>query len=242
MKLNIVELFLLLAQHPSKGRFVIGDMQINYGIIGAILLEMSLDGMIGLENDVLVLKDSSDENIDTDANRDAAAGTGTIKQIVSEISAIISSSKKPRKIRYWIGKLVQKSNKYKWAFMSELESRNLIRIESKKFLGIIPYKSSYLTDNKARDIVIEQLKNNMLLNQDLSNESVVMLGLVEACKMYSVFSKDRGELKIIKVNLKKIIKESPIANSLDQTIKQVQAAILGAVIAGSMAASAGRGR
>lgn len=242
MKLSIVELFLLLAQHPSKGRFVIGDMQINYCIIGAILLEMSLDGMIGLENDVLVLKDSSEGNIDTSANRDAAAGTGTIKQIVSEISAIISSSKKPRKIRYWIGKLVQKSNKYKWAFMSELESRSLIRIESKKFLGIIPYKSSYLTDTKARDIVIEQLKNNMLLNQDLSNESVVMLGLVEASKMYSVFSKDRGELKIIKANLKQIIKESPIANSLDQTIKQVQAAILGAVIAGSMAASAGRGR
>lgn len=37
MKLSIVELFLLLAHHPSKGRFVINDMLINYGIIAAIL-------------------------------------------------------------------------------------------------------------------------------------------------------------------------------------------------------------
>lgn len=236
MKLSIVELFLLLAQHPTKGRFVIGDMQINYCIIGAILLEMSLDGKIGLENEILVLKgsDGAESNIDS--------GTGAKNQIVSEISAIISGSKKPRKIRYWIGKLVQKSNKYKWAFMSELESRSFIRIEHKKFLGLIPYRKTYLIDTTTRDVIIEQLKNNMLHNQELSNESVVMLGLVEACKMYSIFTKDRGELKIIKAKLKQVIKESPIANSLDQTIKQVQAAILGAVIAGSVAASAGRGR
>lgn len=233
MKLSIVELFLLIAHNPSKGRFVINDMLINYGIIGAILLEMSLDGKIGLENEILVLKESRDANIEL--------GTGAKNQIVSEIWAIISGSKKPRKIRYWIGKLVQKSKKYKWAFMSELESRGFIRIEHKKFLGLIPYRKTYLIDSTTRDVIIEQLRGNMLHNQELSNQSVVMLGLVEACKMYSVFSKDRGELKIIKAKLNQVIKESPIASSLDQTIKQVQAAILGAVIAASVAASAASG-
>jgi len=222
MKLSIVEIFLLLAHHPSKGRFIIAPMQINYGIIGAILLEMSLEDKIGIDNDILTLKNNE----------------ATDNQIVSEIRVIISSSKKTRKIKYWIAKLVRKSSKYMWAILSELANKNFISIEYKKFLGFIPYKKTYLIDNKTREILIEQLKNNMLLNQELSNESVIMLGLIEACKMHSIFTQDKKELKIIKAKLKQVIKESPIANSLDQTIKQVQAAILGAVIGASVAASA----
>ncbi len=53
MDLNTVEKFLLLAQHPQKGRNISSDLHINYGIIGAILLELSLDGELVLDNNKL---------------------------------------------------------------------------------------------------------------------------------------------------------------------------------------------
>ncbi len=206
MKLSTVENFLLFAHHPNKGRFVVSEMNINYGIIGAILLEMSLEDKVIIENDNLILK----------------------------------SSKKPRKIKYWITKLSSKSRKYKWIILNELSGKNFMRIENKTFLGFIRYKRSYLIDNRTRDNLIQQLRNNILFQQELSNENVVLLGLIEACKMHNIIASNKDELKAIRKKLKQIIKESPIADSVDKTIKQVQGAILGAIIASTAASSAGR--
>lgn len=224
MKLSTVEKFLLIAHHPNKGRFVVSEMNINYGIIGAILLEMSLEDKVIVENDNLILKNSR------------SAGN----QIVSEISIMISSSNKPRKIKYWITKLASRSGKYKWIILNELSGKNFIRIENKTFLGFIRYKRSYLIDGRARDKLIQQLRSNILFRQEKSNESVVLLGLIEACKMHPIIASNKGELKVIRKKLKQIIKESPIADTVDKTIKQVQAAIFGAIIASIAASSAGR--
>lgn len=222
MKLNTFEKFLLIAHHPSKGRFAISEVHINYGIIGAGLMEMSLFELIKIEKQMLVIKN----------------GIATNNAIVSEISMIIKNSKKPRKIKYWIPKLARKSKKYKWIVLNDLANKRLIRIEHKKFLGLIPYRKTYLTGSRLRNNLISQLKKNILHRQDLSDEDIVILGLIEACEMHKILSSDKEELKRLKKELKEIIKESSIANTLDETIKQVQAAIIGAMVASMVAVTA----
>lgn len=66
-------------------------------------------------------------------------------------------------------------------------------------------------------------------SRDLSNETILVLGLIEACKMHKILTSDKVELKRLKQELKEIINESPISNTVDKTIKQVQAAIIGAI-------------
>ena len=215
----------MVAQHPSKGRFLISDMYINYGIIGAALLEMSLDKQIKIEEDKLILL--KNRNLDN--------------PIISEISMEIRNSKKPRKIKYWVTKLARKSRKFKWIILNDLEKDNLLRIENRKFLGLIPYRKSYLIDGTTRENLISQLRSNVLFRHNLNEDSILMLGLVEACKMHKIITSDREELKKLKKELKEIIKESPIADTVDKTIKQVQAAIIGAVVASTVVtSSAGR--
>lgn len=222
MKLNTLTKFLLAAQHPSKGRFIISGMHIQYGIVGAALLEMSQEKRIDIEsNKVFLIKEEESDN-----------------PIISEISMQIRNSKKPRTIKYWVTKLARKSNRFKWAVLTDLEKNNLIRIESRKFLGLIPYRKHFLIDNAIRDNLISQLRNNVLFWQNLDEESILMLGLVEACKMHKIITSNRKELKIIKKELKHIIKESPIAETVDKTIKQIQAAIMIGIIASTAAASA----
>lgn len=221
MKLSIAETFLLIAQHPIKGRFLTSDIHINYGIIGAFLLEMSLEGKVEIENGKLIIKHSE----------------STDHKIISELSITIANSKKPRKIRYWISKLARNSKKYKWIILSELADNNFIRIENKTFLGLIPYKRNYLIDNVSRDHLIQELKSKLLLRQELSNENLIIFGLIEACKMHKIITSDKNELKIIRKVLKQIIKESPIAETVDETIKQVQAAIIGAIVASTVVSS-----
>lgn len=221
MNLNTAEKFLLIAQHPVKGRFTISDVQINYGIIGALLLEMSLENRIAIEENILILKnDKSSENT-----------------IISEIVMIIRTSQRQRKVRFWIGKLERKSLIYKRKIMDGMEAKGLIRIEHRKFLGLIPYRKYYLTDSRTRDSLIRQLRECVLFRRELINENIVILGLIEACRMHNIISSDREELKTIRKELKLIIKESPIAEAIDKTIKEVQAAIIAAVAVSTMAAS-----
>ncbi|MCD6322766.1 MAG: GPP34 family phosphoprotein, partial [Clostridiales bacterium] len=112
-----------------------------------------------------------------------------------------------------------------------------LRIENRKFLGLIPYRKSYLIDGTTRENLISQLRNNVLFRHDLNEDSILMLGLIEACKMHKIITSDREELKKLKKELKEIIKESPIADTVDKTIKQVQAAIIGAIVASTVVAS-----
>lgn len=222
MELNIVEKFLILAQHPTKGRFVIPDLKINHGIIGAILLEMSIDNKIVIENDRLILKNTKNDD----------------NQIIAEVSEIINNSKKLRKIKNWIPKLENKARKYKWIILKDLVRKKIIRIEKKKFLGIIPYKSCYLINSKIRYDLIKELKRRVQYHRDLDSANVSVLGLIEACHMYKVLTTEKAELKRIKKELKKIIKESPIADTVDKTIKEVQAAVISAVVATSAVTTA----
>jgi len=222
MKLTTAEKFLLIAHQPEKGRFLISEVQINYGIIGAMLLEMSLEQKISIKNDKLIVNNHGRDN----------------DEIISEISSLIYNSKKERKIRYWLTKLSRKSGKYKWAILNELVNKRMMRIEKKKFLGIIPYRLSYITDDRARRDLIRTAKSNILSHKDLSDENVVVLGLIEACKMYKIITTDKEELKRVKKELKEIIKESPIAETLGQTIQQVQAAVIAAVVTATAASAA----
>jgi len=223
MKLSTVEKFLLIAQHPEKGRFIIPDMQINYGIIGALLLEMSFLEMINIENNKLILKSNKSNN----------------DPIIKEISLIIRNSRKPRKLRFWINKLARKSRNYKWTILNELVHKRLIRIENKKFLGLIPYRKTYLVDTKTRNSLLQELKKSILSRRNISDENIVVLGLVEACKMHKAITTDKTELKKIKKELKEIIKESPIAGTLDKTIKEVQAAIMVTLMASTVVTTSG---
>ncbi len=118
-----------------------------------------------------------------------------------------------------------------------MEAKGLIRIEHRKFLGLIPYRKCYLTDSRTRDSLIRQLRECVLFRRELINENIVILGLIEACRMHNIISSDRQELKTIRKELKLIIKESPIAEAIDKTIKEVQAAIIAAVTVSTMAAS-----
>jgi len=222
MNLSIVEKFLLLAHHPTKGGFIISEIHINFGIIGSILLEMSFENYFRIENDRLMIK-----NERTPSN-----------PLYSEIFIRIRDSKKARKLKYWVTRLNSKSNKYKWMILKDLQKKGLIDIEDKKFLWLIPYKKSRLTDSLAHDRFIQELKNNISNRHDISNENTVVLALVDACKMHKVFAKSRAEVKVLKKDLKSVIEESAVGDTVDETIKEVQRAITNTIAASTVVITA----
>lgn len=207
--MNTTEKFLILAKHPEKGGFIISDLQLNFGLIGAILLEMTLERIIRVEEKRVFL----------------SVDKAFTNPIINEIVTKIRDSSKPRKIIYWINRLNRKVRYYKWTILNEMQAKGLVRIEQKKFLFIIPYRRVFLMDIRSRINASMELKSNVLSKKVLSEENQVMLGLIEGCGLHKALTSDKSELKLLKKELKNIIKDNPIASEVESTIKQVQIAI-----------------
>jgi hypothetical protein len=220
--LSTPEKFILLAHHPAKGRYVISQLHLKYGLAGALLLELTLDGSAEMREDRLVLRRKPE----------------TRNALLNEITGMLSDSSRPRKIRYWIRQLARRQRRYQRDILNDLHRRRIVRIVQRRFLGWIPYRRSYLIGNKIHQDLIREIRKNILQKEDPSNEWVAAMGLIEACKMHRILSQDRSERKMIRKKLKLILKESPIASDVDKAIRQVQAAIVASVAASSAAAAA----
>lgn len=221
MELSIAENFLLLAHHPLKGRFIISEVMINYGLPGAFLMELSVKGKIDISNNRLILRKHRESN-----------------RVLAEIINIISQANRPKKVKTWIQLLARKSGRYKKTLLEQMASKKLIYIQHNTFLGFIRFRKYYVKDNKSREQLIAELKNAILKSGELNADIVPLLGLVEACKMYKILSDDKKEQRLIKHKLKVMVKEMPMAGILDETIRQVQTAIIASITASTVATTA----
>ncbi|MEL6560605.1 MAG: GPP34 family phosphoprotein [Bacteroidota bacterium] len=221
MQLDVLEKFILLAHHPEKKRYLISELYVNYGIIGAMLLDLSLLNKLDLRGENLVITDRND----------------IPNPMVAEVANDIHKSGKQKKVKFWVMKYGRKAAKYRHKILESLAEKNVIEIERKKFLGAFPYIKTRVIDRRIQESLARDVKSNVFNHRDISEEDTIMLGLVEACKMYKALSNDRKEIKKMKASLKNILKESPIADSIDKTVKQVQSAIMISIIASTTAAT-----
>lgn len=214
----------MLAHHPEKGGFKVSGMYIQYGLGGAILLDMSLEELIDITDKRLILKSTR------------LSGDPLIHEVIK----LMSQNPQPRRVGYWVRKLAEHYNRYKWQILKGFADKRIVRVEEKKFLGLIPYRRSYLIESYTRSNLIRQLKNEILTNsREPSSSTLAIAGLIEACRMHRILSDDRDELKIIRTRLKKIGKEAPVSDVVSQTVRQVQTAILASVTAAMVASTAG---
>jgi hypothetical protein len=221
---NIAEKFILISHHPDRGRFLVSRQYLQYGLAGAILLDLCLAGKIELNDNRLILRSAS----------------MPADPVGAEVTGMIFESAKPRKTSFWIGKLSFSYNKFLKQILIGLEKRRVIRFEEKRLFGIFPWRKSYLVETYTRNNLIRQLKNDILVYRGDAGENISLAGLLEACRMHRIISTDREELRMIRSQLKKIMNDNRISDVVMQTIRQVQAAIIASVTAAVFASTAAR--
>ena len=219
---NTAEKFLLLIQHPQKSRFILSDPLKKAGLIGSILLDLSHEGKIDIDNDKLIVKKA-----DTDLS-------AAHKQVLVRIQ----ESSKVRKVKTWITKLSGKSARYQKEILCDLENKGIIRIENKRFLFFKYYRTKLL-NHKIRDQIIKEIRETILYDKHVNDENSLILGLVHACNMYRIICRDKQERKICKTRVKEWIQSDAISQGVGKVIREMQAAVIGAVVASSSAASSG---
>lgn len=152
---------------------------------------------------------------------------------------LIEKSSRIRKIKTWISKFSRRIRKYQKEILIGLENKEIIKINPKQFLGIKYYRTQ-LIKNTDRKQIINEIREIIFDNKEINKTNSLILGLIQACKLHKIVCKDKKEIKICKSKMREIIKSDLISQGVDKVIKEMQAAIVGAIAGattGAVAAS-----
>ncbi|MCK5879205.1 MAG: GPP34 family phosphoprotein [Holophagae bacterium] len=227
MRLTLSEQLLLLALKDEKGTVVSkAGMALDFGLAGALLLEMTVNERIDIQDGKLVVQ------------RDAPSGD----PLNDEVLAILTAKKgKLKPVKYWVPRLASKIRKLRHKIADRLVLSGILQREKKRILGIFP-SVRYPTANPLPELEVrEQLKQTILEGDSPSTKTRMVLNLVKACDLSDeVFGKDAR--KQVKARFKKLEKEpgdsEAVGKAISEAVQAVQAAVMMSITTAIIASSA----
>ena len=214
MDYKVTEHFISLSLNPDSGRYLILGNYLTYGIVGAILMDLSLAGKISIEDhQVIAGKDIS------------LTGIPAYDRMIRSIS----ESGKLRTIKIWVRRLGNRSAWYRKEMQKYFVKKGILKEEKRRFIGI-PYRL-YVAMPGFRRNIIDRYKEVILYNKQPEEHEIMVLGLMYACKMHKVISKGGPERRKIRKKIVEIIKDNAFATEINKTIMEMQAAITASIAA-----------
>ena len=217
--LTLSEKYLLLCYHPEKGRLLHTATYANYGLAGAILLEMAERGICKIKNNRLVL-------IDNKLSGDKA---------LDLVIARIAKANRPKKLSSWISTITQSvlCLKIKQAVRDSLMQKRILSKREKTALLIFKYNRYPARNTKPRRQIIQDIQNLVIKRQIGNNQTMLLIALIGASKMTKSFflPEDR---KVANKRIKEITKNNAFTKMIDSTVTAVQAAVLAAITAATL--------
>jgi hypothetical protein len=143
--LTLPEEFFLLSIDDTKGK-IIAEVSdgLELGLAGALLAELALQDRIGLRDKRLYVTNP------------APTGDGALDETLDDISR----EKRPRKISWWIERYARRG--LSELFSERLVKRNILKIEHKRYLWVIPYDVFPQVDASAKYWVKHHLRRAVL--------------------------------------------------------------------------------
>ncbi len=221
MDKKVTEDFFILALNPNNGYYRVSGNYLNYGILGAILMDLALADAIELSDKTVIVKGNQISGITA----------------FDKVLEIMSSSSKERNLRTWLRRLSGKVYNYRKELQKNLVMNGILKQERKRFL-LIPYSLYFPADPTRTSRLIMRLKDIILYSKEANEQELMLLGLVFACRMHRNLADTTEERRKIRKSLVKYIKENPYAEGVSKTVIEMQAAITASITAAVIASSA----
>jgi len=211
MSLRLYEKFILLALNQKKGNFLIDSLSLNYGLAGAILLELSELKKIVIENKKIRVADKKLTN----------------NQIIDACLKLINAIQKKRKPRYWIYKIGNKSSGFKKIILQDLYNKKIIKIDVKVYLwGLIKIRRYPVINISEVNNIKIRIKDAVLTSNKPDLETILLLSLMWSCKLTRILFTNKKDHKASRTKIKELTKNIEIGEAVSQTLKEIQAAIV----------------
>jgi hypothetical protein len=212
---TLVDEIVLLAYDDTTGRNRAGYLE--YGMAGAVVLELALAERVDLEEGKVHVADPS------------PVGDPLLDESLAALAA-----DKPRKPKAVVERL---SKGLKGRVLEDLTARGLLREERDKILGIFPFRRHLPHDAGVEADARRRLKSAVDLGRAGDARTAGLASLVFALNLERVVLPDRKKSEVRKA-LKAISEGSWASEATQAAVQAAQAAVMAAVTAATAASAA----
>ena len=220
METSVTSQFIILALHPEKGTKMIDNIHFRYTLIGSVLMDFLESEEISLNNKRLIPSFRKNGEIVHDM-----------------ISDIIDTHGKPKRISFWIRRLSIKSRFVFKETINLLINKGIYRHERRYFLNIFPYNRYFLTQSGIRTGIIDGIRDVILYEKSATVRQSMLIGLINASRSWNILVKEKGERWMLRRKSNEFMKSDAVSSEIDQTVKEIQTAIISSIIASTAAAA-----
>ncbi len=205
--LNIPEKLFILSIDDERGEIKSSiKSTLPYGLAGGLLAELALLNKVQSKAARLIVVDST------------PTGDAWLDGILTEIA----SAQKPRKLSRWIEILGRKQTIKQTA--ARLADRNVIGIEKKRYLWIIPYDTYPQVDASAKYWVKQRLRGIVLAGEKTDESDLILISLLKACGLLRLlFTRDERKYASKKVDA--LVKGEVFGEAVSRLLEQAQVVV-----------------
>lgn len=219
----LAEKLLLLGLGQEKGTVVTSaQTALNFGLVGAILMKLSLMNRFRLEKDKVILQTPSE----------------TSDPILNRALLAIAKAKSPKKLQHWVTRLGK--GELRTQLANRLVDRGILKKERKHFLWLFPYTTHPEANPTPEQELRNEIRHIVLENGEPTEEQLILISLIKACNLINeLFAKE--DRRVAKQRIEDLVKGHAVGKAVSAATAAVNAAIFAAVAASSAAAASSGG-
>ncbi len=210
----IAEDLLLLALHDRTGSKESGTQALEYGLSGALIVDLALNNKIELKEEKITVIDRQ----------------STGDELLDETLQILANSEKDKEAKHWIREITNKVKNLQKRLSDRLVAEGILIKKKEKFLGIFT-RHRYPSINPLYELGIrEEIQSILLRNKEPDERKALLISLVNACKILPVLFPNKSERKFAEKQAESITNSDIIGKGIKEIINEINAALMLIVI------------
>lgn len=212
---------ILLALNPETGKIrSAASSALRYSLIGAVLLDLVLQGKLTIDNNRLIVVNAS------------TIGDEFFDQCLNEVLA----SSRFRTVKYWISHWSRKYRGFQTVVLQNLVDLGVLKQQKQLILWLFPVQRYFLTDESIQREIVNQVRAAVLEDIGLDSRMAALISLIKTAHLTNAMftSEERSKARL---RIKAIAKGELVGKAVSDTIANAQAAMMAAINA-SISASA----
>jgi len=207
--LTVAEDMLLLVLDDESGTFITEpDVNINYALAGAALMDLALKGRIEADAERLFVLD--------------AAPTGDAVQ--DDVLGRIAAADEVHGADYWVAEIGQKGAELRDRLLDRLVERGILKRVDEKLLWVFETRRYPMVDGREEREVKRRIMDTLLSDDEPRREDAVIVALADACNLFHQLLSER-ELDRLRPRIEQISRSDAIGQAVGNTIREVRASI-----------------
>ncbi|MEN0003615.1 MAG: GPP34 family phosphoprotein [Bacteroidota bacterium] len=214
MELLLHEAYLLLGIDDEKGHFTDYSGFYGYGFVTAILLDMIEQGVLDIEDKRVVIKSSNK----------------TVNKTFNRALEVTKKFKKPQKLGNWINYMMAYSSKLYRFSLDRLIRQQILKQTYWKLLWVFKIKRYPTRNGQPERELIQRLRQIVLQGEQGSRQDRQLLKLLQVSKQLKAVFADKAARKNAEQFIKAMPPEGAWGEAFEQAIKEVEAAMVAAMM------------